>query len=134
MKLTTVPQPTSRQLLSLALAGGVPFIGFGFADNAIMILVGERIDCTLGVKFGISTLAAAGLGNLISDVVGISLGEVIEAWTARWFTAPPLAPEQLNMPRTRFIKGSANAIGISIGCLLGMFPLLFMHDRKVIAC
>jgi len=130
VKLASVPNPTRRQLVSLALASGVPFIGFGFADNLIMILVGDRIDCTLGVKFGLSTLAAAGLGNLISDVVGISLGEVIEAWTARLITTPPLAPEQLNLPRTRFLKASANAVGISIGCLLGMFPLFFMHDRK----
>ena len=42
-----------------------------------MIVVGEQIDCTLGVKFGLSTMAAAGVGNTISDMVGISLGEVI---------------------------------------------------------
>lgn len=50
-------------------------IGFGFADNFIMILAGDVIDNKLGVLFGFSTLAAAGLGNLISDVAGISLGE-----------------------------------------------------------
>ena len=130
--LSSVPEPTTRQLISLALAGGVPFIGFGFADNAIMIMVGDQIDSTLGVKLGLSTLAAAGLGNLISDVVGISLGEVIEAWTARFFTAPPLSPNQLQLRTTRLVKGGANTIGISIGCLLGMAPLLFMHDRKAV--
>ena len=46
-------------------------VGFGFADNAIMIVAGDRIDATLGVRLGFSTLAAAGLGNLISDVAGI---------------------------------------------------------------
>ena len=30
----------------------------------------------------------------------------------------------------KLIKGGAGAIGISIGCLLGMFPLLFMSNRK----
>lgn len=38
--------------------------------------MGDQIDCSLGVRFGLSTLAAAGLGNLISDVVGISLVRV----------------------------------------------------------
>jgi hypothetical protein len=30
----------------------------------------------------------------------------------------------------RLIKGGAGAVGISIGCLLGMFPLLFLSNRK----
>ena len=130
--LATVPQPSKRQLLMLALAGGVPFIGFGFADNFIMIIAGDQIDATLGIRFGLSTLAAAGLGNLISDVIGLSLQDVIESKTSRFFKAPPLTEVQLELPRTRFVKVSANSIGISIGCLLGMVPLLFMHDRKTI--
>ena len=97
-----------------------------------MILVGDQIDCTLGVKFGLSTMAAAGFGNLISDVVGISLGEVIEAGVAKVLSAPPLTYEQLQLRTTRLVKGSANAIGITIGCLLGMVPLLWMNDRKAV--
>ena len=162
-----VTAPTSSQLLTLACASGLPFVGFGFADNFIMILVGDQIDCTLGacahttregpcccccplrtridgtirpfvpflagVRFGLSTMAAAGFGNLISDVVGISLGEMIEAAVAKVLSAPPLSYEQLQLRKTRLVKGSANAIGISIGCLLGMAPLYFMHDRKVSA-
>ena len=77
-------------------------------------------------------MAAAGFGNLISDIVGISLGEVIEAGVARVLSAPPLSYEQLQLRTTRLVKGSANAIGISIGCLLGMAPLLLMHDRKAV--
>lgn len=34
----TVPAPTRRQLWSLAIGNAVPFIGFGFADNLIMIV------------------------------------------------------------------------------------------------
>ena len=32
----------------------VPFIGFGFLDNAVMIVAGDYIDSTLGVAFHIS--------------------------------------------------------------------------------
>ena len=70
--------PSRTQLVRLGIAAGVPFVGFGIADNGIMILAGDYIDGTLGVKFGLSTMAAAGIGNLISDVVGVSMGEVIE--------------------------------------------------------
>ena len=74
----------------------VPFIGFGFLDNAVMIVAGDYIDSTLGVAFHISgltslvskvygkwfttftVLAAAGLGNTMSDVVGIFFGGYVE--------------------------------------------------------
>ena len=81
---TAAATPPSRsQLLRLSLAIGVPMVGFGFADNAIMIVAGDHIDATFGVKFGFSTLAAAGLGNLVSDVVGIQASTVIDAWATR---------------------------------------------------
>jgi Transmembrane protein 65 len=41
-------------------------------------LAGEYIDLTLGVTMGISTMAAAALGNLVSDVAGVGLGGVVE--------------------------------------------------------
>jgi len=71
--------PTRRQLWQLFLLSAVPFVGFGFADNFIMIVAGDAIDNSIGLRLGLSTLAAAGLGNLISDVCGIGLGEVKSA-------------------------------------------------------
>ena len=41
-------------------------------------MAGEEIDATLGVKLGFSTLASAGLGNLVSDVAGIGFAEQLE--------------------------------------------------------
>lgn len=127
-----VEPPTRSQLVALALGTGVPFVGFGFADNFIMIVAGDQIDCTLGVKFGLSTLAAAGIGNTISDIVGISLGEVIESQTSKFLKEPKLSAEQMNLRSTRLCKGFASAAGITIGCVIGMFPLLFMSDRKAV--
>ena len=103
--------PTNKQLQRLCLAVGIPMVGFGFADNFIMIIAGDLLgisivvpilesttkrtlsqkltapfccsDQQLSYAYGFSTLAAAGLGNLISDVCGISLGEVIEAGAER---------------------------------------------------
>ena len=54
-------RPSSRDLLLVALNNCIPFIGFGFIDNALMIVAGDYIDVKFGVILGISTLAAAGL-------------------------------------------------------------------------
>lgn len=49
---SAVPKPTAKQLTTLALASGVPFIGFGFADNAIMSVV------SLLTRVSVATLTA----------------------------------------------------------------------------
>lgn len=56
------------QLKQLFTINTIPFIGFGFLDNAIMIMAGEYIDQSLGTFFCISTMAAAALGNIISGL------------------------------------------------------------------
>jgi len=128
----STPTPTSRQLWQLFLFSAIPFVGFGFADNFIMIVAGDAIDNTLGIRMGISTLAAAGLGNLISDVCGIGLGEVVENWSRKLgLNDPRLTREQLEMRKTRWVKSLACILGISLGCILGMVPLLFLDDHKL---
>ncbi len=44
MNLNQNQPPTSKQLLLVAIASGVPFIGFGCCDNSIMILAGDRLS------------------------------------------------------------------------------------------
>ena len=39
-------RPSIQQLRMVAFQAGVPFIGFGFVDNLIMILAGDYIDVT----------------------------------------------------------------------------------------
>ena len=45
-----VPPPTYRDLRLVALAQAIPFLGFGFMDNAILIIAGDAIDTSLGTK------------------------------------------------------------------------------------
>lgn len=119
--------------MKLGFVASVPFIGFGFADNLIMILAGDAIDEHLGAVVGLSTLAAAGIGNLLSDIVGIGTGDVIERWCHNLgLREPPLTTAQHMLEVTRRVKTVASVIGISIGCIIGMFPLLFMRDRKAL--
>lgn len=44
---------------------------------------GEYIDMTVGIAMGISTMAAAALGNTISDVAGVGLGGFIETMATK---------------------------------------------------
>ena len=76
-------RPTNHELMLVALESAIPFVGFGFVDNAVMIVAGDYIDVTFGVVLGISTIAAAGFGNLVSDVMGLGFGGVIETWAAK---------------------------------------------------
>ncbi|XP_076806670.1 transmembrane protein 65-like isoform X3 [Clavelina lepadiformis] len=112
----------------------IPFIGFGFLDNAIMILAGEYIDFTIGAALGISTMAAAAFGNLISDLAGVGLAGYVEVLCGKaGLPAPNLTPEQMELNKTRIVANVGKALGIMIGCLVGMFPLLFIdvkHDQE----
>lgn len=125
-----VEEPSRKQLWHLAISTGVPFVGFGFLDNAIMILAGNTIEQSLGVTLGLSTLAAAGLGNLMSDVAGIGLGNTIEAASHRLgLPNPELSTAQRRSVNVKWVRVFASIVGIAFGCLLGMFPLLFMKSE-----
>lgn len=55
---------------------------------------------TLGALLGISTMAAAALGNIISDVAGVGLAHYVELLVARLgFQQPELTPRQVNFKR-----------------------------------
>ncbi|KAE8893733.1 hypothetical protein PF005_g5412 [Phytophthora fragariae] len=126
----SVTPPTTQELKLVALQVGLPFIGFGFVDNFIMIIAGDYIDLTLGVSLGISSMAAAGIGNTISDIAGLGLGNVVEDFCARLgLPVPTLTNEQMLLKQTRLSKVVGSSIGVTIGCLLGMVPLLFLETR-----
>uniref|UniRef100_A0AAZ3QB03 Uncharacterized protein n=1 Tax=Oncorhynchus tshawytscha TaxID=74940 RepID=A0AAZ3QB03_ONCTS len=48
---------TQAQIRYVLLHNAIPFIGFGFLDNAIMIAAGTQIELSIGVTFGLSTMA-----------------------------------------------------------------------------
>ncbi|GFX78963.1 transmembrane protein 65 [Trichonephila clavipes] len=118
--------PTKAQLKTLLAHSAVPFIGFGFLDNLIMIVAGDYIDATIGITLGISTMAAAGLGNTLSDVAGIGSAWYVERIASKiGVKSPTLTPAQTALSRSRWCINLGRALGVTIGCLLGMFPLLF---------
>jgi len=125
-----VAQPDAAQLRKLMIRTSVPFIGFGFFDNMIMLTVGETIDLTVGVAFGLSTLAAAGLGQMVSDASGITLQGFIQHFADRLGLPDPrltFAQQQLSFVKYWMIF--SRVVGIVFGCFLGMFPLVVFPER-----
>ncbi|XP_061616282.1 transmembrane protein 65 [Phyllopteryx taeniolatus] len=121
--------PSTAQIRYVLFHNTLPFIGFGFLDNAIMISAGTQIELSIGVTLGISTMAAAALGNLISDLAGLGLAGYVEALASKLgMQVPDLTPKQADMWQTRLSSHTGKAIGVFIGCILGMFPLLFISD------
>ncbi|XP_026190792.1 transmembrane protein 65, partial [Cyclospora cayetanensis] len=104
---------SSKQMLLIVLRSAIPYIGFGFMDNCLMLLCGEIIDLQLGVALGLSTLAAAGLGNLVSCASGVVTGGFIERFVYR-FKWPPtarLSPQQAETSAAR----NAHLVGSVVG-------------------
>ncbi|CAD5217762.1 unnamed protein product [Bursaphelenchus xylophilus] len=123
---TTVDPITSAQMKQIFTFNLLPFIGFGILDNMLMILAGEYIEHSLGAVFTISTMAAAALGNMVSDVFGMGLAHYVELFVMRMgFKLPTLTTAQLESSKARFTVNLARACGLCIGCTIGMFPLLF---------
>jgi len=123
--------PSVTQIKQLFAVNTLPFIGFGILDNMIMILAGEYIDQSLGALLCISTMAAAALGNIISDVAGVGLAHYVEMIVGRLgIKNPVLTAEQMESQRTRIAINLARALGLTVGCVIGMFPLLFFTIRE----
>ncbi|XP_037651560.1 transmembrane protein 65 [Sebastes umbrosus] len=121
--------PTSAQIRYVLVHNAIPFVGFGFLDNAIMIAAGTQIELSIGVTLGISTMAAAALGNLVSDLAGLGLAGYVESLVSKLgMNGPDLTPKQVDMWQTRVSSHMGKAIGVTIGCILGMFPLFFLND------
>ena len=128
---TDVVKPTTAQLRQLAIFQAMPFVGFGFLDNFIMIVAGEYIDMHIGATLSISTMAAAALGNTVSDVFGIGSAWYVEHWSAKLgIHAPPLSLEQMQLTSCRITANAGRALGVMFGCIIGMVPLLFIENNK----
>ncbi|NWR13943.1 TMM65 protein, partial [Emberiza fucata] len=116
-KLEVAP-PSPGQLRHVFFHNALPFVGFGFLDNAIMIAAGTQIELSIGVVLGISTMAGnlAGYVEALASRLGLSI--------------PDLTPKQADMWQTRLSAHLGKAIGVTIGCILGMFPLLFFGEEE----
>ncbi|XP_022234845.1 transmembrane protein 65 isoform X3 [Drosophila obscura] len=130
-KVESATPPTAGQLYSIFFVNAVPFVAFGFLDNFIMIEAGEYIEVYMGHFITLSTMAAAGLGNTISDIMGITMATYVEhGCQILGLKQPQMAPAQFELKSSKRASSVGRIVGITVGCLLGMCPLWFMDENK----
>lgn len=106
-------------------------IGFGFMDNTIMIHAGHFVDATLGVTFGLSTLAAAGIGQIASGIGGVIFGDALDSIFSRALGSRHMTKAQKAMRSSRLAGVAGGCIGVSVGCVLGLVNLLLVDEARV---
>lgn len=126
-----VQRPSNAQLKNHFWICAVPMVGFGLMDNTVMIHAGNAIDCTLGVTFGLSTLAAAACGQICSDAAGVLFGGTLDGLARRL----GLPRANLTLPQrrsavTKRVGIVGSLIGVVFGCSLGLFNLLIVDTTK----
>ncbi|XP_053957709.1 transmembrane protein 65 isoform X2 [Anastrepha ludens] len=130
LEAAKAPAPTMADLRRICVVNAVPFLAFGFLDNFVMIVAGDSIESIFGAFMCISTMAAAGLGNTVSDILGIGSAYYVERGCEMMgFRLPDLTPIQMEMKSSRHAANLGRIVGITIGCLLGMMPLMFMKKK-----
>eukprot|EP00270_Netrium_digitus_P016503 TRINITY_DN5936_c0_g1_i2.p1 TRINITY_DN5936_c0_g1~~TRINITY_DN5936_c0_g1_i2.p1 ORF type:complete len:405 (-),score=75.18 TRINITY_DN5936_c0_g1_i2:110-1324(-) len=117
---------TRGQILQLATRSAIGMVGFGFTDNAIMIVAGDLIQNSIGCSLGLSTLMSAGLGNAVSDLLGTALREYIESISSRFLPEADISPPQMAFKEARWAETVGSSVGVTCGCLLGLTPLFFI--------
>merc|ERR1719210_2385758 len=111
-------RPSNKQLALFALNSAIPFVVFGMLDNSIMILGGDVVDDLIGSWLHLSTLACAAVANTFADVVGISIGNSVEALTVRLgLPEAHLTAAQAELPLVRRLGLASGSIGILVGCV-----------------
>jgi hypothetical protein len=134
-KIRSLPEreleaPSWKQLRLLCYQNMLPFIGFGFLDNFIMITVADRIEESIGVVLCLSTMAAAGMGNMVSDLAGLGLADQVDSLCrALGIPNPRLSAGQLTHRASRWMALLGRCTGIILGCIIGMCPLLWIHGK-----
>lgn len=116
-----MPWPTFAKVV---LAAAPPFLAFGMLDNCTLVLAGGAIDNILSAKLGLTQMAAASLGGVVSGVAGIQVHGLAERFTRA--RPPQLTPEQERSDSFQRAENVGNTLGMVVGLILGMTPLLFM--------
>lgn len=123
--------PSRRQLFWFSLNSSIPFFVFGLLDNSIMIVGGDVVDDIIGSHFALSTLACAALANTFADVLGISVGNTVEGLVSKLgLPQANLTARQSELPAVHRLGLASGSVGILLGCLAGMFPLLWIDQER----
>ena len=113
------------QMRYVMLSAAVPMVGFGFMDNFVMIQAGSYIDSTIGVQFGLATMTAAAMGQVVSDVSGVLFGGTLERILNPIIKRVNLSDSQKALKIVPRLRLAGGVVGVVLGCTLGASALLF---------
>jgi hypothetical protein len=117
-----IPWPTFAKIV---LSAAPPFLAFGMLDNCTLVLAGGAIDNALSAKLGLTQMTAASLGGVVSGVAGIQVHGLAERFTRA--KPPQLTPEQQRSDSFQRAENLGNTLGMVVGLIIGMTPLLLMR-------
>ncbi|ETN71815.1 hypothetical protein NECAME_04559 [Necator americanus] len=107
----------------------VPNFVLGVLDTSLLVFSGQSINSTFAGVYGLSIMGAAALGNVVTNVVllqtQIHFGHLIGKFGLKF---PVLSAEQMHNKDMGIITNFAKTIGLLLGSLCGMFPLLFYDN------
>mmetsp|Transcript_81020 Transcript_81020/g.229381 ORF Transcript_81020/g.229381 Transcript_81020/m.229381 type:complete len:257 (-) Transcript_81020:20-790(-) len=101
-------------------------VGFGLMDNTILIRAGDAIDRNFGVSLQLSSIQAAACGQVFSDFCGVCFAGIVESMSRCLILPPEFTATQLTLRTTQLVGTAGAAVGVVIGCLLGMLNFLTM--------
>jgi len=111
----------------LFVTSAVPFVAFGIVDQTVLLYAGDAIDNTLGVYLGLPTLAAAAMGQVMSDTCGVAFGGTIEACALKLgLPLPGLTDAQQRLGAVKRVSTLGGVCGVITGCFIGMGNLLLI--------
>lgn len=100
-----------------------------------MIWAGNWIDMTIGVKFGLSTLAAAAMGQIVANSTSVIFGDTVEGIMRSMglLMSSGLSSLQRRLPTARRVGVLGSLFGVTIGAALGLVNLLLVDtDRSTL--
>ncbi|KAG6541232.1 hypothetical protein Mapa_017393 [Marchantia paleacea] len=132
MKYGSSTKPLStKQMVQLFTRAAIGMVGFGFTDNAIMIIAGDAIQNSIGATLGLTTLLSAGLGNAVADLIGTAFRGYIERWSGKMMPdAVPISAHQMEQKEAWWAETVGASSGVTVGCLLGLAPLFLLHNNN----
>eukprot|EP00897_Mesotaenium_endlicherianum_P009478 jgi/Mesen1/8559/ME000489S07946 len=120
---------TSKQIWRVGTRAAIGAFGFGFTDNAVMIVAGDAIQNSIGGTLGLPTLMSAGMGNAVADLFGTYFKEYIENAMSKFMPDLRISSLQMEFKEYYVAETTGACIGVTCGCLLGLTPLLLIKTE-----
>ncbi|WKY02663.1 hypothetical protein Q1695_016153 [Nippostrongylus brasiliensis] len=116
-------------LLMIWYVSFAPAFAYGFIDSALLILAGQSIDSTIATYYGMTVMGAAALANVLTNVILFQSQVQFESLIAKLgLKYPVLSTEQMFSKVVARVTIWAKALGILLGSVCGLFPLLFYDN------